>query len=228
MTPGESTQVEQAGDLLGRMHVTLTGFRPAGRKDWRREFHMGTNIATLEKQMHATQSATSGQRSLAERMLAAGRRVAEALDDERFARLPTAIAHGDYTWANVMFRDGAIAGVFDFDWTCRLPYLEDVARAVLFMAFPRDGGPNAHSIWSLVAPWRYDLVRAHSFLDAYARHHPLSTDERSLLPWYVRECWLCCRIRAMRKVADDRKLEILTFGMDPILQGWGRLDELAR
>ncbi len=49
-----------------------------------------------------------------------------------------------------------------------------------------------------------------------------------MLPQYVHECWLGCRIRAMRKVPDGRKLEVLTFGMGPILDWWGALDELQR
>ena len=70
------------------------------------------------------------------------------------------------------------------------------------------------------------MGRARSFLSAYERHRDLGDEERRLLPWYIRECWLGCRIRAMRKVPDGRRLEVLTFGMEPILDRWGELDAL--
>ena len=162
-------------------------------------------------------------------MLTAAHQVAIELNDTIYATLPTAVIHGDYTWANLGYREGRIEALFDFDWTYRQARLDDVARALLFLAFPRENPPMDDDIWTLVAPYTLDLRRAKLFLDAYeGAGGALSEVERKLLPWYVRECWLCCRIRAMRKVAEGEKLRILTFGMVPTLDHWGELDKLSR
>ncbi|MCZ7645110.1 MAG: phosphotransferase [Planctomycetota bacterium] len=226
--PGSLDELAQAGDLLGRMHAALEAFTPPGRKDWPREFRMATNLPVLEAALAAQPGAPAAQTALARRMLEAGRRVAAELTDARYAALPHTIVHGDYTWANLTFQRGKLAGVFDFDWTYRQARLDDVNRAVLFLAFPRASGFDDASIWSLVEPYVCDRARARIFLEAYAARHAFTPEERALLPWYLRETFLSCRIRAMRKVPDERKLEILTFGMGPLLERWAELDELLR
>lgn len=37
------------------------------------------------------------------------------------------------------------------------------------------------------------------------------------LPAMIAETWFCCRIRAMRKVPDEKKLEILADDLEPTL-----------
>jgi len=225
---GDDGLLLESAELLGRFHRETAEFQPPGRKDWQREFHMGENVWTLQDTLENLSRPSDDERALAETMLAVSRRVAADLTDELYAQLPTAIIHGDYTWANLGCRGGHIAGLFDFDWTYRQARLDDVARAVLFLAFPRDGGPSDDDIWGLVAPWTLDMRRASLFLAAYQdAAGPFNDLECRLLPAYVKECWLCCRIRAMRKVDDTDKLRILTFGMAPILDAWDTLDGLA-
>ncbi len=221
----DPSQLIEAADVLGRFHLAMEGFRPSGRKDWRREFHMATNRRALEEEL-ARNAGAPAERALAERILAEARRVEGELTDGRFAALPATVVHGDYTWSNLRYRRGRVAGLFDFDWTYIQPHLEDVARAIIFFAFRRSGPLRADSIRDLVRPWEGDVGRARAFLAAYERHHRLCDEEHRLLPWYVRECWLGCRIRAMRKVPEEQKLKILTSGMEPILDWWGELGEL--
>ena len=222
----DEEELTGAADLLGRFHLAMEGFQPPGRKDWRREFHMATNRRALEERLRASARAPAEERALAARILEEARRVEAHLTDERFSELPSTMVHGDYTWANLGYKDGRAAGLFDFDWTYSQPHLEDVARGIIFFAFKRPEPLSRDSIRGLVAPWEGDVERARAFLSTYERHHRLCDEERRLLPWYVKECWLGCRIRAMRKVPDERKLDILTFGMEPILDWWGELDGL--
>ena len=66
--------------------------------------------------------------------------------------------------------------------------------------------------------------RAQVFLEAYLKHQALTSNERALLRAYLCETWLSCRIRAMRKVEPQRRLEILTFGMARLLDRWDEFD----
>ena len=232
LTPFDPESIDHlvdAGAVLGRVHDATREFTPPGCKTWPREFHMGTNRRTLEAFLESAEgaSASDAASALACRMLAEAQRVEAALPDDLYARLPAVIVHGDYTWANLGFRGPFVSGLFDFDWTCRQARLDEVARGVLFIAFPRLGPLAADTIRGLVAPWRPDTGRARRFLHAYERHCPLSDREWAVLPWAIRECWLGCRIRAMRKVPPSQRLEILTFGMDGILAGWDLLDGLS-
>jgi len=218
-----------AADLLGRVHTANENFSPPGRKDWCREFHMATVKPALEQELRRQPSCRPEEHRLAREMLRLAQDVETRLADDVCTRLPQTIVHGDYTWANLACRDAHIGALFDFDWTYRQAHLDDVARAVLFIAFPPATNPalTGNDIWSLTSPWRLDLDCARTFLAAYEQHHPFTDLEREMLPWYVREVWLCCRIRAMRKVPDADKLRILTFGMEPLLDCWDQLTDLG-
>jgi homoserine kinase type II len=226
--PHSDDQLAQTGDMLGRIHAATEGWQPPGRKDWPRETRMASNLPPLREAIETNAHDDNTQVKLARRMLDAAEEVASRLEDVRYAALPHVIVHGDYTWANLKFRDGRLAGVFDFDWANRQARLYDVARGILFIAFPRASAFDDSSIWSLVEPFVYDQRRARVFLDAYVSHHAFTADERALLPWFLRENWLSCRIRAMRKVSEDQRLKILTFGMDSVFEQWNApLDALS-
>jgi Ser/Thr protein kinase RdoA (MazF antagonist) len=227
--PHSDDELAQSGDMLGRMHAATEGWQPPGRKDWLRETRMASNLPPLREAIERNVHVDNIQIQLARRMLEAAEEVARQLDDAQYAALPETITHGDYTWANLKFRSGRLAGVFDFDWANRQARLYDVARGIIFIAFPRASTFDDSSIWSLVEPFVYNQRRARVFLDAYALHHAFTADERALLPWFLRENWLSCRIRAMRKVSERERLKILTFGMDSIFEQWNApLDALSR
>ena len=209
-------QIADAGRQLGRLHRAAAGFTPDGRKGWPREFHMATNRKTLADFL-ATPASQGPLRSVADRVLAAVDRVVDALPDDEVDRLPHCVTHGDYTWANVMYRGDAVAGIFDFDWCDSHPRIHDLARGLIFFAGRRAGPLDPDSIWHLVQGWTSDASRTDAFLAGYAEHVELTDPERRLLPPMIAETWLCCRIRAMRKVPDDEKLEILADDLTPSL-----------
>jgi len=217
-------QVADAGRQLGRLHRATDGFTPDGEKDWPREFHMAANRKTLADFLD-TPAAEGPLRLVAERLLAAADRTAAALPDDEVDRLGHCIIHGDYTWANVMYRGGSVAGVFDFDWTGRQPRVHELARGLIWFAGLRTGPLDPDSIWHLVQGWTGDESRTQAFLTGYSKHIELTDMERRLLPPMIAETWFCCRIRAMRKVPDDEKLQILAGDLAPSLDfldtaGW--------
>ncbi len=209
-------QITDAGRQLGRLHLAVGGFTPDGHKGWPREFHMAANRKTLADFL-VTSASQGPLRPVAERALAAADRVAAALPDDEVDRLPHCIIHGDYTWANVMYRGESVAGIFDFDWCDRHPRIHDLARGLIFFAGRRTGPLNPDSIWHLVQGWTADASRTEAFLSGYAEHVELTEAEHRLLPPMIAETWLCCRIRAMRKVPDEEKLEILAGDLAPSL-----------
>jgi len=209
-------QIADAGRQLGRLHRATEGFTPDGRKDWPREFHMAGTRKTLADFL--TEPAAQGPgRPVADRLLVASDRIARALPDDLVDRLDRCVIHGDYTWANVMIRDGRVAGVFDFDWTGLQPRIHELARGLIWFAGRRTGPLDPDSIWHLVQTWTTNEQRTQAFLDGYAEHITLTDAERRSLPAMVAETWFCCRIRAMRKVPDAEKLDILTDGLAPTL-----------
>jgi len=131
--------------------------------------------------------------------------------------LPSAIIHGDYTPANVLFRGDSVGGIFDFDWVSRQPRVIDLGEALIFFAFTRRDPIDPDDIWSLVQGWAPDLDAARAFLAAYQAEWPLTREEARALPYFMRETWLGVRIRAMRKVPTEERLRILTQdGLPPL------------
>ncbi|MBN1344059.1 MAG: phosphotransferase [Phycisphaerae bacterium] len=224
MDQDSAEQVADAGGQLGRLHRAMEGFTPEGHKYWPREFHMAANRATLADFL-ATPTASGVLRPVAERMLRMADRVAAALPDEEVDRLNHLIIHGDYTWANVMYRGPRVGGIFDFDWCDRHPRIHDVARGLIFFAARRAGPLDPDSIWHLVQGWTGDEAMTEMFLSGYAEQVTLTDHERRLLPAMIAETWLCCRIRAMRKVPDEQKMAILAGDIEASLDflegaGW--------
>ena len=214
-----SAQVRSAARTLALIHECTAEFQPEGRKDWTREFHAGVNARTLRDCLSGWEDACHDAEKLilARRMLDLLADASEELTDERVAALPQCIVHGDYMSANVFFRRNKVAAVFDFDWTYRQARMDDVARGILFFAFRRREPIDGGSIWSLMQAWTPDVGRARLFIKSYGRRVGLTREERACLPWFLRETALSMRVRAMRKVAEGRKLEMLTFDMGPVM-----------
>ena len=145
-------------------------------------------------------------------MLRSARQLEPLLSDAIVSELPSAITHGDYTPANVLFHGDKVGGIFDFDWVSRQPRLLDLAEALIFFAGRRTTPIDPDSIWSLVQTWQPDKETASAFLRSYQSVWPLGESECSALPLLMRECWLGVRIRAMRKVPHADRLRILTEG----------------
>lgn len=92
---------------------------------------------------------------------------------ERMQALPFGLVHGDYHGRNLAFRDGAIAGVFDFDDVERGPLVHDLAMSVF--KFARESRCSLE-----LRP-----AFASHFVQGYERVRSLTPEERLALPWML-------------------------------------------
>lgn len=110
----------------------------------------------------------------------AARRVTEA----GFESWPRVIVHGDWHPGNLLFHEGEIAAVLDFDSARIEPRVVDVANACL--QFSMDVGESDHpEQWpeSLDANLMRWLVRGYD----QASDQPLTEEERMTIPWLIVE-----------------------------------------
>ncbi|MBI4185664.1 phosphotransferase [Candidatus Berkelbacteria bacterium] len=77
-----------------------------------------------------------------------------ALDLVQGSHHPVALLHNDFRISNVLYNDQEIAGILDFDWSCKGPAIKDLAHAALEWSFS-DGA---------VVP---DQQVMNTFIDAY-------------------------------------------------------------
>lgn len=91
----------------------------------------------------------------------------------RFDALPVGWVYGDYHGRNMVFVDGELRGLFDFDDIERGPLVYDVARGVHMFGREKRGSLSI----------RPEVARA--FIEEYARGRALSKEERAALPMMV-------------------------------------------
>jgi Ser/Thr protein kinase RdoA (MazF antagonist) len=130
----------------------------------------------------------------------------------RYPVLPRAVIHGDLHPGNVLFRDGRVAVLFDFDWANRQERFRDVGDCILFFCADRAEPFDTEDIWSLTQAMRIDTARAATFASGYAGVSQIHRSEIDALPIFLSLRWLQMRIRGARKVAEDRREEFLDRG----------------
>lgn len=205
-------QTESAGRTLGRFHKTLSGFRPAGEKSWKREFHTaGIKRELIDRTNNLPE--VFDKKSVG-RVL---REIDFLLQNYDARGLSRSITHGDYTSANVKFKGNSVAGIFDFDWTMREAALYDVARGLAYFSAERKKPVDGADIFSLLQPCRLIPGRAELFLKAYMEEFKLPRDDILNLPLALKEFFIGSRVRGLRKAPDDRKHELLDEGLVKML-----------
>ena len=216
--PNSTTQMVSAAKMLSRLHKASQSFSPPTVKDLGRDLYLPRYLDLIEEQLSLNVPHNAPFRALGERMLKMAKQV--IVDSERLRPdelLPIAV-HGDYTWANVMYRGEEVGGIFDFDWTTRTNRVWDVARGILFFAFRRHSRFNPDDITSLAEAMIPDYERASVFLKAYTEGMlPLNDEEQRILPLFIRETLLCMRIAGMRKLPTEQRLAYATREMEPLL-----------
>ncbi|MEE2912687.1 MAG: phosphotransferase [Planctomycetota bacterium] len=104
-----------------------------------------------------------------------------------FSNLPPSIVHGDWHPGNMLYKDGEIIAVIDFDSLRVNPRITDIANGVLQFSM-RMGEPEGVDSWP-------DSFRGHtiqSMVQAYDQFTkiPLMSSERSMLPWLMIEAFI--------------------------------------
>lgn len=97
---------------------------------------------------------------------------------------PRRVVHGDWHPGNLLFRDGSVVAVLDFDSARMEPRAVDIANAALqfSMTMTDPADPDA---W----PDHLDAKRIRALLQGYdeASDDPISGAEREALPWLILE-----------------------------------------
>lgn len=180
---------QQAGRTLGEMHRLLRDHRPDQPLD-AGSYHASGNfdgaVDKVPQMIFAAEPSESLER-LEERCLflrkvyhdAAARAAAAGLET-----WPPRVVHGDWHPGNLLFRDGVVVAVLDFDSARMEPRVVDIANAALqfSMTITDPADPDA---W----PEHLEVKRIRALLQGYdeAADDPVSPAEREALPWLILE-----------------------------------------
>lgn len=162
-------QVRAAGTTLAALHVDLAAWPDAARLE-----HVGPVAGRHQLWALSEEHARTLPPDLVDRL----RRQAAELPE-----LPRQPIHTDFRGANVLYQDGRITGVIDFEEARLDPAMADLAHAVCLL------GTWYHD-------WRPMTAEAQTLLvDSYAARRPLSDEERAWLSplvgwWMLGQGWL--------------------------------------
>lgn len=210
-------QVSAAARLLAAFHGASADFVPARNlppvAQYRtlgiEETSMRMESPALLSRIYQRLAATSGSSDFSAALAVAGRwlrRLEDDFDDRRYAALPHTVTHGDFTLANILFLDGRVSGVFDFDWARWAPRIRDVADGLFFVSGRRRTPLVASDIWSLTEAAELSLTRALDWLRSYSAVVRLDEHEVASLPLALAARWLSVRVEGMAKVPETERL----------------------
>ncbi|GHB74190.1 hypothetical protein GCM10010377_75720 [Streptomyces viridiviolaceus] len=165
-----ASQVAELGIMLGRIHLALVTQPPGNAPDQLPPAKV-TSVAEAVTASERFSDIVGSSAAPSE----FDRTVAKFMERRRilldkYAHLrpaagiplgPFGWTHGDFQYRNVLWRDGQIAAVLDWDRLGVRPYAEEVARTAQ-VQFGVDG--------------RFDLKRLRGFIDGYRSVVPLSDD----------------------------------------------------
>ncbi len=179
----------QVGTMLGRFHTLLADHKsiyepPAGSYHGASE--IDAKMALIVPAIVSAEPATDRQAvsQTVDYLRRAYVDAAKRVDDAGFRSWPKKVLHGDWHPGNLLFRDGAIVAVLDFDSTRMEPRAVDVANASLQFSMQMDT-PDQPSTW----PDGLDPDAIKSLLRGYddATGKSLTKEERLALPWLIVE-----------------------------------------
>lgn len=185
------------GRLLARLHNDLAGFddlsqRPGVGKSWELDATVAatdlrTFNALLEEFGKHYPDVASAVRRYRYRNL-------RELSRLHYPELPEHPIHGDFQPWNLLFKDGNLSGLLDFDWCRRDALVADLAPA--FCTY----NP-------------LDLRLAKAFLEGYESVRPLAEEEWRLLPALVRAellRFIAFRLVEWRLLGSERSVGSIT------------------
>jgi len=184
-----TAEAEEAGRVLGKLHRLLIPFRP-GVALTTGSYHAAPSIKPALSRIpglvaaadRTAETARINDRCafLAEAYLDASRRI----DAMGLATLPPHVIHGDWHPGNLLFREGRVVAVLDFDSARMEPHILDVANAALQFSMAMTS-PNDPAKW----PEQLDVKRIRALVDGYNQSAiaPISTLELEALPWLIIE-----------------------------------------
>ncbi len=180
---------ELSGQALGRLHRLLRQFEsafvtPTG------SYHASATIENAMRQIPSMVKAAGssvnvqGFQTRCEFLYQAYVDAAKRAKEAGIADSMRGVIHGDWHPGNLLFRDGAVAAVLDFDSARMEGRIIDVANAALQFSM-KMGPPDDLAKWSK----RLDVERIKALLTGYdaSAVEPLTQTERAALPWLIVE-----------------------------------------
>lgn len=182
-------ETRRAGAALGRMHRLLDDYQPQFHPPTG-SFHAAAGVdARFADAVRAIESVDpSVDRPNLHAVLKYLRKTyleaAHHVDALGYRHRPPGVIHGDCHPGNLIYRDGEVAAVLDFDSARIEPRLADVANAVLQFTI-RVGRPDETASW----PEGLDESRITALLEGYHESlgRPLARDELESIPWLMIE-----------------------------------------
>jgi len=205
---GDRTQLAELGRQVGRLHQITAEMGDRKDKPW--EQRPEYLRAELKRWTDGVDPA--GRGPLLDRLDGKLQTLAGRLDDRTCAELPQAIVHGDLHPGNALFAGERLAGLFDWDWANRQMRITDICDAVFFFARRPPNPFSGDEVWAMTCAFELDQQLAATVLEAYESVDPLSPAEKRLLSGFLIARWLQERIRGMRKVPPERRMEFLDRG----------------
>jgi Ser/Thr protein kinase RdoA (MazF antagonist) len=175
-------ETTHAGRTLARFHKAVRDFRT----EWNPPEGSFHDSPSVRGGLNAIPTKTSGHDSvvgheaellmLTQELYERYDAAAELVNGGGFHEWPATIIHGDWHPGNMLFRDGRIAVVLDFDAARHQPPVIDVAYGMLQFSLMRGAGePDA---W----PAFFDESRLRRFLMGYLTLEPLLPEQRVAVP----------------------------------------------
>lgn len=171
----------RAGETLARFHQAVADFS----MDWTppaTSYHHAPNVRAG---LNAIPTVTSGHDSVAgheaellyltQALHEEYDRMAELVNRAGFASWPIAIIHGDWHPGNMLFRDGTVCAIVDFDAARHQPRIIDVAYGMLQFSILR--GAATPEQW----PDFFDETRMRRFLSGYLAVEPIPGEQRRVV-----------------------------------------------
>ena len=171
--------LKSAGDILGRIHGELRGFRPSVDFKWVPMHDEVINLLRLRLERIRTAASQTAGYPVSESQIAEWKTEVQRLA----AELPVAdegdwIIHGDYRAQNLKFdAEGKVKAILDLDTARPANRTFDLAYALVFFPAVYQDTP--------LTPRQKS-----AFLDAYEAACPLTASERNSLPVHLRLAYL--------------------------------------
>ena len=208
-SPGDGRQISDLGRAVARLHVLTADRRVLKDKPWEQD------PGLLAQDLVTFTADCVGSRK--KHLLA---RIGSELDDlqvslsaKRRNALPHAVVHGDLHPGNAKFSGGRLVGLFDWDWANYRMRITDICDAICFFAHGIGAAPiDWDDIRQMTSGPRLDERMARALLEAYDSVSVITLQERELLNDFFAARWLQERIRGMRKVPVEQRLDFLDRG----------------
>ncbi len=214
----KNLEIYEAGAFLGRLHKAASDFIPKNAKLLPRYDDPAITLQALrEAEQQFKNRIGSRQQSVLDYLKHQCNEILLHVPDEIYWSLPKLIIHGDYHPANVKYGDdGKISGVFDFDWASLQPRLRDVVDGIAYFAARRKHLFDGGDIFSLTQSCRMDMKRSLKFIKAYQTTNPAPLNEKEIrtIPYLIASRLITSRVLALRKIPEERKLAMLTNGIE--------------